>query len=118
MMKRIAARLIVPVAVAGIWSCSSSSAPAPASGEKGASMKSSGSDFYVEAANKGRLYIFGTEKAYTSFQQSGQVPHIAKSYIGAGPDGQTVVLEADAKTTDLQDRLKVQYETKHGTKLP
>jgi hypothetical protein len=74
--------------------------------------------FYAEESYKGRLYVFGTEKAHKAFKETQQVPTIAKTYIGAGPDGQSIVLEAEAKTTDLQDRLKAEYEGRHSAKLP
>jgi hypothetical protein len=79
--------------------------------------KDSSAGFYAEGAHKGRLYVFGTEKAHKAFSESQQVSNITKAFIGAGPDGQTVVLEADAKTSELQERLKFQYEAKHGSKL-
>ncbi len=97
--------------------CSSSSAPAPAATPQSTPAKASGA-FYVEEPYKGRLYVFGTEKAHKTFKESQQVPNIAKMFIGAGPEGQTLVLEADAKANDLQDRLMVEYETRHGAKLP
>lgn len=80
--------------------------------------KESGAGYYAEETHKGRVYVLGTEKAHKALTGSQQTPHIAKTYIGAGPDGQTVVLEADAKSNDLQERLKTLYESKHGVKLP
>jgi len=76
------------------------------------------SGYYAEESHKGRLYVFGTERAHAQMKESGHAPQIAQTFIGAGPEGQTLVLEADAKTNDLQERLKAQYESKHGTKLP
>jgi hypothetical protein len=119
MMKQ-GSSIAVVVILAAIWGgCSSSSsksaAPAP---EKSAAMAKESGGFYAEESYKGRLYVFGTEKAHQAFKDTQQVPHIAKTYIGVGPDGQSVVLEADAKTTDLQDRLKSDYEGRHNTKLP
>jgi len=67
---------------------------------------------------KGRYYVLGTEKAHKALRESQQTPPIAKTYVGAGPDGTTLVLEADAKSNDLQERLKTQYESRHGVRLP
>jgi hypothetical protein len=36
------------------------------------------------------------------------------SFIGAGPNGQTVKIEADAKDVALEKRLRKLYEEKHG----
>jgi hypothetical protein len=118
-MKNISLIASIVTVVVVLGGCSSSSKPessAPSAPAKPAAMGNGG--FYAEESFKGRLYVFGTEKAHDSFKQSQQVPHIAKSYIGAGPEGQTVVLEADAKANDLQERLKAEYETRHSAKLP
>jgi hypothetical protein len=97
---------------------SSSSGTGAAAPDKSMMAKESGSGYYAEETYKGRVYVLGTEKAHKALTESQQTPHIAKTYIAAGPQGQTVVLEADAKTNDLQERLKTQYEAKHGVKLP
>lgn len=110
----------VAVLLAVVWAgCSSnSSSSAPALSEKPSAMAKGSGGFYAEESYKGRLYVFGTEKAHKAFKETQEVPHIAKTYIGAGPEGQSVVLEADAKTMDLQERLKADYEGRHGAKLP
>jgi len=99
--------------------CSSSkSESGSTSSEKTMMAKESASGYYAEVPYKGRIYVVGTEKAQQALSESQQTPHIAKTYIGAGPDGQTLVLEADAKCNELQERLKTQYESRHGVKLP
>lgn len=86
--------------------------------EKSMTAKEAGSGFYAEESYKGRIYVLGTEKAHKALTESQQTPPIAKTYIGAGPGGQTIVLEADSKSNDLQVRLKSQYESRHSLKLP
>lgn len=99
--------------------CASSEVgPRTAASEKSMIAKESGSAYYAEETYKGRVYVLGTEKAHQALSGSQQTPHIAKTYIGAGPDGQTLVLEADSKSSDLQNRLKAEYESRHGVKLP
>jgi hypothetical protein len=107
----------IAVLAVGLAGCSSSAAPAPAPTQKAPEVKAPGS-FYAEESYKGRYYVFGTEKAHKTFQDSQMVPTITKVFIGAGPEGQTLVLEADPKANDLQNRLKSDYETRHSTKLP
>ncbi|HLY11167.1 MAG TPA: hypothetical protein VKW04_17840 [Planctomycetota bacterium] len=114
-MNKIIRIAAVVTGITILGGCSSASAPAP---EKPATMAKESGGFYAEESYKGRLYVFGTEKAHKAFKETQQVPSIAKSYIGAGPEGQTLVLEADAKATDLQERLKAEYESRHTTKLP
>jgi hypothetical protein len=98
--------------------CASSDAgPKGAAPEKNKTAKKSASGYYAEETQNGRIYVLGTEKAHQALTESKQTPHIAKTYIGAGPGGLTVVFEADAKSGDLQERLKSQYEARHGVKL-
>jgi hypothetical protein len=99
--------------------CASSDVGArSAAPEKSGIAKEAGTAYYAEEMYRGRVYVLGTEKAHQALSGSQQTRHIAKTYIGAGPDGQTVVLEADPKSNDLQNRLKTEYESRHGTKLP
>lgn len=102
------------VILVAVWAdCSaapSMSAPAAMARESGG--------YYAEESYQGRLYVFGTPKVHQTFKDTQQVSHIAKTYIGVGPEGQSVVLEADSKTSDLQQRLKADYEGRHHTKLP
>ncbi|MGE3540952.1 MAG: hypothetical protein AB7N91_26395 [Candidatus Tectimicrobiota bacterium] len=72
--------------------------------------------FYQEKEHNGRLYVFGTEKA---FKAAGEAPHFAysKTFIGAGPGGKTVVVEADSKDVALQNRLVTTFATRHGITL-
>jgi lipopolysaccharide export system protein LptC len=101
-----------------MWSCSGSSKPASTSESSGTMMaKDSPAAYYAEESHKGRLYVFGTEKAHAAFKETQHTPTIAKTFIGAGPEGQSVVLEADAKSSELQERLKTQYEARHTAKL-
>lgn len=116
-MKKIPCMAVV-VTLAVLAGCKSSApASSSSSSDKPVAMAKETGGFYQEEAYKGRLYVLGTEKACKAFKETQQVPPIAKTYIGAGPDGQSVVLEADAKTTDLQDRLKAEYEARHNAKL-
>jgi hypothetical protein len=98
--------------------CGSSNGGSEAAAPAKSMMAKDSGGYYAEETYKGRLYVLGTEKAHKALTQSQQTPHIAKTYIGAGPDGQTLVLEADSKTNELQERLKSQYESRHGVKLP
>jgi hypothetical protein len=78
---------------------------------------SSESAYYAEESADGRIYVFGTAKLHEAYKASKQKPHIAKSFIGSGPSGETVVLEADAKSNDLQERLRQEFNRRHGTNL-
>jgi hypothetical protein len=69
--------------------------------------------FYVEQEWEGRLYVFGTSKAHAAFQTTHEMPY-CQTFIGAGPQGQTVRIEADARELGLQNRLRRRYEERHG----
>src|SRR5689334_2891957 len=49
-------------------------------------------NFYAEQEYDGRLYVFGTSKLYSQFQATHEMPY-SISFIGAGPNGQTVKIE-------------------------
>jgi hypothetical protein len=74
--------------------------------------------FYAEELVDGRIYVFGTIGAHEAFKKSHQKPNIAKTYIGAGAAGETVVLEADAKSPDLQERLRNEFNRRYSLHLP
>ena len=70
-------------------------------------------NFYAEAEHDGRLYVFGTSKVYNQFQSTKEMPY-GVTFIGAGPNGQTVKLEADSKDIALENRVRKEYEKRHG----
>ena len=69
--------------------------------------------FYAEQEYEGRLYVFGTSKSYNQFQSTREMPY-GVTYVGQGPDGCTVKLEADAKDYALENRVRREYEKRHG----
>ena len=69
--------------------------------------------FYAEQEFEGRLYVFGTSKAYSQFQATKEMPY-GVTFIGQGPDGCTVKIEADAKEYALENRVRREYEKRHG----
>jgi len=73
--------------------------------------------YYAEESDEGRIYVFGTAKLHEAYKSSKQKPYIAKTFIGAGPSGKTVVFEADAKSADLQERLRREFNRRHGLNL-
>jgi hypothetical protein len=74
-------------------------------------------NFYQEETGEnGRLYVIGKSATLQAFKSTGELPY-SVSYIGKGPDGQTVVLEADAKDPALQARLRRAFEGKHDIDL-
>jgi hypothetical protein len=72
--------------------------------------------YYQEQEYEGRLYVFGTSTNYTAFQTTHDL-QFAKSFIGAGPKGETVRLELDPKDPALFHRLHKEYESRHATEL-
>jgi len=69
--------------------------------------------FYTEQVWEGRLYAFGTSANYKSFQDTHDL-QFAKTFIGAGPNGETVRLELDPKNDALLRRVRSEYESRHG----
>lgn len=111
-MKTIAFCLALPI-LASLSACKSQEQPTSPMKAEG-SVAPAASGFYKEGTYKGRLYVFGTPAAYDNFEKSNTTPQLTKTYIGAGPSGESVVLEADAKTTDLQERLRGEFNRRHN----
>lgn len=59
---------------------------------------------YFVFAHKDRSYVLGSEVSAGKFLQHGHIPY-ARTQIGAGPFGETVVYEIDKKNPELTDRL-------------
>jgi hypothetical protein len=73
-------------------------------------------NFYSEVERENRVYVIGKSASLESFQRTGELPY-SQTFIGAAPDGRTVVIEAEAKEFALQARLRRAWEAKHGVKL-
>ncbi len=69
--------------------------------------------FYKELEHEGRIYVFGTSKTWNGFAATHEIPYCV-TFIGGGPGGKTVKLEADAKELALQNRLRREFEKRHG----
>ena len=52
--------------------------------------------FYAQVSRDGRIYVFGKEATFASWQRGGEM-QLTRALIGAGPGGETVVFEVDAK---------------------
>jgi hypothetical protein len=69
--------------------------------------------YYAEEQNDGRYYVFGNEKTHKAFATSPSI-QVAKTFIGQGPGGATVVFEAKDKLPEMTDRLVKTFSEKHG----
>ncbi len=74
------------------------------------------SGFYGEKELDGRVYVFGTKKSFDEATDKAHFPY-RLTFIGAGPEGKTVILEADQKDEGLQKRLVEEYGKRHSTAL-
>lgn len=68
--------------------------------------------FYREIPHDGRLYVIGDEDTLSSFLTTHHLPY-TRTLIGAGPDGQTVVLEVSKKDEAFNERLFDTYSERH-----
>lgn len=64
----------------------------------------------------GRYYVFGDAKTEAAFMKS---PHMqmSKSFIGAGPQGRTVVFEVKDKLPGMTERIIDRFSTTYGVYL-
>lgn len=61
-------------------------------------------DAYAVYKYLGRLYVVGSKASSEKFAAHGHMPY-AKTVLGAGPSGETVVFEIDKKDPSLAERL-------------
>jgi hypothetical protein len=59
--------------------------------------------------NDGRHYVIGSQEMNEKFKKNGHIPY-AKTVLGAGPNGETVVYEINKKDTAYVERLMKTYE--------
>jgi len=89
-----------------------------AGGGEAAAAKPAAATYYAEESVKGRTYVFATDKSFQRYKSTGEVPGVAVTFISAGSNGETVVLEADGKDPSVQERAKTEYNRRHTPKLP
>ncbi|MEW6219714.1 MAG: hypothetical protein AB1634_09320 [Thermodesulfobacteriota bacterium] len=61
---------------------------------------------------QGRYYVLGREKTAALFDQGQRLPH-TESFAGAGPGGETVVVESDPGEPGLANRLLQAFQAGH-----
>lgn len=66
---------------------------------------------YMEIRFEGRIYVMGSEKMTNKYHA--HLPY-TKTYLGLGPNGETVILENEKKGSDLKQRLLGQYCAEFG----
>jgi len=62
-------------------------------------------DNYFVFGHNGRIYVVGSEASRAKFIAHGHIPY-ARTQIGAGPNGETLVFEIDKKHPEQTDRLE------------
>ncbi|MCG3135547.1 MAG: hypothetical protein HMLKMBBP_03254 [Planctomycetes bacterium] len=72
--------------------------------------------YYAEEQANGRFYVFGQKKTHEQFASVKGI-QVSKSFIGAGPGGATVVVEAKDKLPEMTDRLVATFAQRHGVTL-
>src|SRR5688572_553426 len=114
-MKRLIIALTAAILAVG---CSSDEKPAAETKPKTASTESKTTTAapleYAEVSAKGRIYVLGS-KAPADKAKAGSLPTLATTKVGYGPNGQTVVFEADAKG-DIDKKLMAEYDKRHPKK--
>ncbi len=77
---------------------------------------------YLEIKAEGRIYVLGSTKLIqkNAGLKAGQAPHLpyTKTFLGLGPNGETVVLENAKKGAQLKTRLLKTFCQQHPSKQP
>jgi len=66
-------------------------------------------DNYAVYKHMNRLYVVGSKESSEKFAAHGHMPY-AKTVLGAGPAGETVVFEIDKKDPNLAERLMEMFK--------
>ena len=111
---RAAALAVVAAVVLAAGACAAPVKVEPSKEAQLAMLKDSG--YYAEEQHDGRWYVFGNQKTHDMFANTHSI-QVAKSFIGEGPDGATVVFEAKDKLSEMTERLISTFNEKHGTAL-
>ena len=106
--------LAVVLCAAGLAACANPVRTEPSKEAQLAQLKDTG--YYAEEQHDGRWYVFGNQKTHDMFANTHSI-QVAKSFIGEGPDGATVVFEAKDKLSEMTERLIATFNEKHGTAL-
>ncbi len=85
--------------------------PAPGSFHTGGAF----TPFYGEELFEARIYLFGQEPAWARFLKSHEVePTKVKTYVGAGPNHETVIVQVDKDAPQMTERLLADFNERHG----
>ena len=68
--------------------------------------------YYAEEEHNGRIYVLGTQEMHESFRENHHLPYTS-TRIGAGPYGETVVVEVAKKNPIQQERLWREFRKRH-----
>ena len=76
------------------------------------------SENYFEAMHEGRIYVFGTEEEYKKFKDTQRAPEIRKTFVGAGPNRETVILAIskgkEPADIEFNKALEAAFKQRHG----
>lgn len=71
-------------------------------------VESKGDNYFVYKVH-GRYYVVGNEATRDKLVKNGHIPY-AKTILGAGPNGETVVFEIDKKEPELTEKLMKMFK--------
>lgn len=63
---------------------------------------------YTSIAHDGRIYVVGSPESAMKFKKEHHLP-LTKTMIGAGPNGETIVVEASSKDPEMANQLWMDY---------
>jgi hypothetical protein len=72
--------------------------------------------FYATEQRDGRTYVIGKSATLASFK-NGREMQMTKTYIAAGPAGETVVIEVDPLLPEMTERLTAEFSKKSNVRL-
>jgi hypothetical protein len=96
---------------AGAGAAGTAAKPTPGSYQEGGAFKA----FYGEELHENRIYLFGQKPAYDSFAATHQIDITkAKTFVGEGPNRETVIVQTDKDAPQMTDRVYQQFKKRYG----
>ncbi|MBA2482427.1 MAG: hypothetical protein H0V44_17325 [Planctomycetes bacterium] len=116
-------QVIIPVLAVLLAGCGGDSRPTAAAGDGAKAVPGSYSDggglsrYYGEELHEKRIYVFGTKDMHNAFKATHTVdPTKSKSFIGEGPNRETVVVQAEKDQPAMTARLLESFKKRYALK--
>lgn len=115
-IKSLVVATLVLCAASSLTGCAICPGVDPKSVEAAGTIRPADPGYYAVENHDGRIYVFGDKKTHDAWQKSHDI-QIRRTYIGAGPAGETIMFEARDKVPEMTKRIVGRYSAETGLRL-